>query len=221
MILQVVLEGLGLGVLLVLVCAIGIRKGAVGMVHLYSSEVQERCVDLGLVTYEKIRRNALLFKAFCVPGYIAYVMVCVYALNGAKGFYQGFWQLLVILSVEQLSKLLHASWPCPARLEIRLQQLHNTQSIASVASDGFHHGNPRPIHTKHSFESSSVMNLIDRFLIDDYWVGHTKAWTIPGTEDLKPYITAKDKRRKWLFGMVGMAVISAVLATIMMLFMEN
>ena len=164
MILQVVLEGLGLGVLLVLVCAIGIRKGAVGMAHLYSSEVQKRCVDLGLVTYERIRRNALLFKAFCVPGYIAYVMVCVYALNGAKGFYQGFWQLLVILS---------------------------------------------------------VMNLIDRFLIDDYWVGHTKAWTIPGTEDLKPYITAKDKRRKWLFGTVGMAVISAVLATIMMLFMEN
>lgn len=36
------------------------------------------------------------------------------------------------------------------------------------------------------------MNLIDRFLIDGVWVGHTKAWTIPGTEDLKPYITAKD-----------------------------
>ncbi len=164
MILQVVLEGLGLGVLLVLVCAIGIRKGAVGMVHLYSSEVQERCVDLGLVTYKEIRRNALLFKMFCVPGYIAYVMVCVYALNGAKGFFQGFCQLLVILS---------------------------------------------------------VMNFIDRFLIDDYWVGHTKAWTIPGTEDLKPYIAAKDKRRKWLFGTVGMAVISAVLAAIMMLFMES
>ncbi len=31
MILQVLLEGLGLGVLLVLVCAFGIRKGAVGM----------------------------------------------------------------------------------------------------------------------------------------------------------------------------------------------
>ena len=40
MILQVILEGIGLGVLLILVCAIGIRKGAVGMVHLYSSEVQ-------------------------------------------------------------------------------------------------------------------------------------------------------------------------------------
>lgn len=37
--LKVILEGIGLGVLLILVCAIGIRKGAVGMVHLYSKEV--------------------------------------------------------------------------------------------------------------------------------------------------------------------------------------
>ncbi len=41
MLLQVILEGIGLGVLLILVCAIGIRKGAVGMVHLYSPEVQD------------------------------------------------------------------------------------------------------------------------------------------------------------------------------------
>ena len=43
MILQVILEGLGLGALLVLVCAVGIRKGAVGMAHLYSLAVQRRC----------------------------------------------------------------------------------------------------------------------------------------------------------------------------------
>ena len=164
MILQVIGEGLGLGVLLILVCAVGIRKGAVGMVHLYSPEVQDRCVKLNLTTHEKIRRNALLFKALCVPGYIAYVLVCVYAVNGARGFLTGFWQLLGILS---------------------------------------------------------VMNLIDRFLIDGYWVGHTKAWTIPGTEDLRPYITAKDKAKKWLFGTVGMAAISAVLAAIMMLFVKT
>ena len=36
MLLQVILEGLGLGALLVLVCAVGICKGAAGMVHLYS-----------------------------------------------------------------------------------------------------------------------------------------------------------------------------------------
>ena len=163
MILQVILEGIGLGVLLILVCAIGIRKGAVGMVHLYSPEVQERCVTLGPTTHAKIKRNALIFKAVCVPGYIAYVLVCVYPVNGARGFLAGFWQLFVILS---------------------------------------------------------VMNLIDRFLIDGYWGGRTKAWTIPGTEDLMPYITAKDKAKKWLFGTVGMAVIAAALAAIMPVFIH-
>ena len=163
MIVQTILEGLGLGALLVIVCALGIRKGAVGMVHLYSPEVQGRCVKLGLTTHKKIKRNALIFKAVCVPGYIAYVMVCVYALNGAKGFVQGFGQLLVILS---------------------------------------------------------VMNLMDRLLIDGYWVGHTNAWEIPGTEDLKPYITALDKGKKWLFGTVGMAVIAALLSGIMMIFIH-
>ena len=43
MLLQTVLEGLGLGILLIIICAVGIRKGAVGMVHLYSQEVRERC----------------------------------------------------------------------------------------------------------------------------------------------------------------------------------
>ena len=160
MIFQTILEGLGLGALLVLVCAFGIRNGAVGMVHLYHEDVQARCVQLGLTTRERIRRNALTFKLCCMPGYIAYVLVCVYAVNGARGFADGFWQLLVILS---------------------------------------------------------VMNLIDRFLVDDFWVGHTKAWTIPGTEDLKPYITAADRKKKWLFGTAGMAVIAAVLAGVMAL----
>ena len=160
---KVLLEGLGLGMLLVLVCLFGICNGAVGMVHLYEAEVQARVVTLGLTTKEKIERNKKLFKAVCLPGYIAYVLVCVYAINGARGFLTPFWQLLVILS---------------------------------------------------------VMNLIDRFLIDDYWVGHTKAWTIPGTEDLKPYINAAVKRKKWLFGTVGMVVISAALAGLMLLFLH-
>lgn len=163
LILITLLEGLGLGVLLFLVCAVGIRKGAVGMVHLYSQAVQDRCVERGLTTHRRIRRNALCFKLVCIPGYVAYVLAAVYAINGARGFLAGFWQLLVILS---------------------------------------------------------VMNLIDRFLIDGVWVGHTDAWTIPGTEDLKPYITARDKRRKWLFGTVGMAVLSALLSGIMLLFLS-
>ncbi len=66
----------------------------------------------------------------------------------------------------------------------------------------------------------SIMNLIDRILIDEYWVGHTKAWVIPGTEDLRPYITAKDKQRKWIMGTVGMALIAAVLSGIMALILK-
>ncbi len=161
MIWQVLIEGLVLGVLLVSICAVGIRKGAVGMVHLYEPEVQARCVELGLTTFEKIKHNSIVFKAVCLPGYIAYVFVCVYAVNGARDFVTGFWQLLVMLS---------------------------------------------------------VMNLIDRFLVDGYWVGHTEAWVIPGTEDLRPYINSATKRKKWLFGTLGMAVIAAVLAGIMTLF---
>ena len=64
------------------------------------------------------------------------------------------------------------------------------------------------------------MNLVDRFAVDEWWVGHTRAWTIHGTEDLKPYITARDRCVKWIFGTLGMAVISAALAGIMTLFIR-
>lgn len=40
MIAQVLLEGLILGILLMGICAVGIRKGAVGMLHLYHQDVK-------------------------------------------------------------------------------------------------------------------------------------------------------------------------------------
>ena len=49
-----------------------------------------------------------------------------------------------------------------------------------------------------------------------YWVEHTKAWAIPGTEDLRPYIPRKTKTVKWLITIVGNPIIAAVLAGIMM-----
>ena len=102
MILWTLLEGLGLGALLVAVCAVGIKDGAVGMAHLYHEDVQARCVALGLTTRERIKRSSARFKACCLPVYIAYALMAVYALNGARGFADGFWQLLVILSVMNL-----------------------------------------------------------------------------------------------------------------------
>ena len=58
--------------------------------------------------------------------------------------------------------------------------------------------------------------LFDRFFIDAYWVGHTKAWTIPGTEDLRPYIPKKTLIIKWLTVIVGNPIIATVLAGLMM-----
>lgn len=160
---KVILEGVGLGALLMLICAAAIHKSPVMLVHFYHQDVQDRCVAMGLTTHERIKRNAIRFKLLCLPVYIAYVLIFVYAVNGARGFSAGFWQMFVILS---------------------------------------------------------ALNLIDRFLIDEWWVGHTSAWIIPGTEDLRPYIDARDRARKWLFGTVGMAVAAAALAGLMMLFVS-
>lgn len=160
---KLILEGLGLGFLLYLICAMGIRKGAIGMVHLYDQKVQDRVIALGLTTREAIRRQGNRFRAICLPGYMIYTLVCVCAVNGARGFFPVFWQGFVILS---------------------------------------------------------IMNLIDRVLIDGYWVGHTRDWIIPGTEDLRPYITKKDKQQKWMMGTVGMAVFAAVLSGIMALILK-
>lgn len=44
-----------------------------------------------------------------------------------------------------------------------------------------------------------LCGLFDRVFIDWYWVGHTKAWLIPGTEDLMPYI----HKKTWIIKVVG------------------
>ena len=158
----IVIEGMLLGALLVLFCAVGIRRGAVNMVFLYHRDVQDRCVEDGLITRDKIRRNKRLFKGLCIPVYFVFVLVSVYTVNGARGAWPGFRQMFAILS---------------------------------------------------------IVNLIDRLLIDEYWVGHTKAWEIPGTEDMKPYINGKDKIGKWLMGTVDFAILCAMLSGIMALVM--
>ena len=157
---KIVMEGMLLGALLVLFCAVGIRKGAVNMVFLYHGDVQERCVQNGLIPRERIGRNKKLFKSLGILTYFTFVLVSVYGVNGARGFWPGFWQLFAILS---------------------------------------------------------ILNLIDRLLIDNYWVGRTNAWDIPGTEDLKPYIDRKDRIGKWLVGTVGFAILSAILSGVMAL----
>ncbi len=154
----VVLEGIVMCFVLLLVCVVAIANGPVGGVALYEDDVQKRVVELGLTTKEKIKKSfILMFVALYLPLFTL-VPFMVYFINGASGFWEGFWQMSIIL------------W---------------------------------------------IMGLFDRLFIDLYWVGHTKAWHIEGTEDLKPYIPVKANVVKWTFTLVGMPLISALIAWVM------
>lgn len=160
---KVIIEGLGLSAILVFILALGIRHGAVGMVHLFNTDIQKRAVSLGLITQEQIRRNAIKFKSIGIASHITYVLIYIYGINHARGFVSGFWQMFGILF---------------------------------------------------------IMNLVDRLFVDEYWVGHTKAWIIPGTEDLRPYITAKGKILKWIITPVTLIIVAAALSEIMCLLIK-
>ncbi|MCM1023736.1 MAG: hypothetical protein NC395_06720 [Prevotella sp.] len=60
-----------------------------------------------------------------------------------------------------------------------------------------------------------TMGVFDRIIIDLLWVGHTKAWIIPGTEDLRPYIPLKTHAFKWTVTLVVFPVWAAVIAWVM------
>ena len=154
----ILLEGILMCFILLLVCVIGIANGPVGMVTLYEEDVQQRVVELGLTTKEKMKKATILSSiALFVPTLIL-VPLMVYGYNGAEGFREGFWQMTAIYL---------------------------------------------------------IMNLFDRIFIDWYWVGKTKAWFIPGTEDLMPYIPKKVLIRKWVGSLVGFPMIAAMIAGVM------
>ncbi len=149
------LEGFVLSFWLLLVCVVGIANGPVGMVCMYEQDVQDRVVALGLTTRQKIRKSFLLSGIALFLPLFTYVPFVVYCVNGAAGFWNGFWQMAVIM------------W---------------------------------------------IMGVFDRLFIDWYWVGHTKTWHIPGTEDLMPYIPLKICFMKWTFTIIGMPLIAAMIA---------
>ena len=156
----ILIEGTVMCFLLLITCVIGIANSPVGLVVLYEKDVQDRVVELGYTTKEKIKKSLIISSIAMFAPVIFLVPAMVYGLNGAVGFWSGFWQMTIIL------------W---------------------------------------------IMGLFDRFFIDWYWVGKTKAWNIPNTGDLKPYIPKNVLIRKWFGTIVGFPIISAILAGIMML----
>ncbi len=157
----IILEGLVMSFLMLLFCVVGIANGPVGLVVMYEQDVQTRVVELGLTTREKIKKSLLISFAALYGPILVLVPYMAYGINGAVGFWDGFWQMTAILLIE---------------------------------------------------------GIFDRFFIDEYWVGHTKAWEIPGTEDLKPYIPTKVKIGKWFATLVLHPILAALLAGVVCFF---
>ena len=155
----IVLEGLVMSFWLLLICVVGIAKeGPVGLVNFYEKDAQERVVELGLTTKERIKRAATISGIALIFPLITVVPAVVYLYNGVTGFWDGFIQLLSIYM---------------------------------------------------------IMNVFDRLFIDEWWVGHTKAWFIPGTEDLMPYITWKVRIRKWVVSLILFPLAAVIIAGVM------
>lgn len=57
-----------------------------------------------------------------------------------------------------------------------------------------------------------ISGLFDRLFIDWYWVGKTKAWIIPGTENMIPYIYGKTLIGKWVSTLIGYPVLAVIIA---------
>ena len=146
--------------ILLLYCAVGIRNGAVGLVCLYENDVQERVVELGLVTKKQIKTQFIVSSVVLFIPLFTLVPYMVYGVNGVTDFTEGFLQMTAILL---------------------------------------------------------IMGLFDRFFIDWFWVGRTKAWIIPGTEDLMPYIPVKVLVRKWVGTLVVYPLTALLMAWIMSL----
>ena len=151
----VLLEGIVMCFVLLIVCVVGIANGPVGLVTFYEPEVQERAIELGLTTRQRITRSTTLASiALFVPALVL-VPSMVYGINGAKGFREGFLQMVAI---------------------------------------------------------SLVFGLFDRIFIDWWWVGRTRTWIIPGTEDLMPYIYGRTLIRKWMGTLVFFPAVYALIA---------
>ncbi len=107
---MVIIEGMALSLVILAACVVGIANGPVGLVHLYEREVWDRCIENGLTTEKQIKNNAMKFKLISLLLMIAVTLVSAYGINGARTFWEGFWQMSVILIIEGLFDRLFIDW---------------------------------------------------------------------------------------------------------------
>ena len=106
----ILIEGLVVCFIVLLCCVIGIANGPDGMAFFYEKEVQEKVVTSGLITKEALDRNLKRFKFIGMVIMFAFILLAVYGLNGARGFLEGFWQILAVLMIEGIFDRIFIDW---------------------------------------------------------------------------------------------------------------
>lgn len=106
----ILIEGLVVCFIVLLCCVIGIANGPEGMAFFYEKEVQEKVVTSGLITKEALDRNLKRFKFIGMVIMFAFILLAVYGLNGARGFLEGFWQILAVLMIEGIFDRIFIDW---------------------------------------------------------------------------------------------------------------
>ena len=97
--------------ILLIVCVVGIAyDGPVGLVCFYEKDVQERVVELGLTTKERIRKSTIIAAIAVTLPILILIPYMVYGINGATGFKQSFFQMLIISLISDLFDRIFIDW---------------------------------------------------------------------------------------------------------------
>ena len=105
------IEGLAMCFILLIVCVVGIAKdGPVGLVCFYEKDVQERVVELGLTTKDRIKRSTVIAAIAVTIPIIVLIPYMVYAINGAVGFRDAFIQMIIISLIANVFDRFFIDW---------------------------------------------------------------------------------------------------------------
>ena len=106
----ILFEGVVMCFLLLITCVIGIANGPVGLVVLYEKDVQDRVVELGYTTKEKIKKSLIITSIAMFVPIIFLVPFMIYYVNGAVGFLDCFCQMTIILWIMGLFDRIFIDW---------------------------------------------------------------------------------------------------------------
>lgn len=106
----IIIEGFAMCFFMLLVCVVGIQNGPVGAVYFFEQEVQDRVVELGLTTREKIKKDYAIAGVCLFVPILVFIPAMVYFINGAREFGELFWQMTAILMIEGLFDRIFIDW---------------------------------------------------------------------------------------------------------------